>query len=198
MIPDGIRFTFTVALGSAYGGKTVETSQGQLTADESGNITVTAAPDGAVRIKRLLKGTSVTITETASAGFTPNDGAQKSITVEAGENRIAYTNVYAPGPVSPVNLTVSGTKLLEGRDWQAGDSFAFLLEYKPAGTQTWQSAGTTSVSYDPANADFNKFSFTDMVQGITYDTAGVYAFRVSEVDGTIGALPTIRWSATSM
>lgn len=185
LIPDGMSFSFTVSLGSKYAGKTVETSQGALTADESGSITVTVAPDGAVRIKNILNGTAVTVTEAAAVGFTPNGGAQKSVTIKAGENHLAYTNVYAPRPVQPVNLTVSGTKLLEGRDWQAGDCFTFQLEYRLAGDDTWNKLGETSVSYDPNNAEFNHFSFTELVQGIPYDTAGVYSFRVSEVEGTV-------------
>lgn len=187
-VPDGLSFDFTVSLGSDYAGKTVETSQGDRTADESGNITVSAAPGGAVRIKDLMDGTSVTITEAAKGAFTSEGGAVKSITIQPGDNTIVYTNTYTPGPVNPVNLTVSGTKLLEGRDWQEGDTFTFQLEYKLAGNDAWQNAGTASVSYDASKADFNKFSFTELVQVITYTSAGEYSFRVSEVEGTVGGI----------
>lgn len=184
-LPEGLSFDFTVSFGTEYAGKTVKTSLGEFTADETGRIIVSVAPNSAVRIRSLAKGTSVTVTEAAVAGFTPEGGAERSLTIQTGENRLAYTNVYAPGPVDPVNLTVNGTKLLEGRAWQEGDSFTFRLEYKLAGNEAWQTAGTTSVAYDPANADFNKFSFTEMVQGVAYDAAGEYSFRVSEVEGTV-------------
>lgn len=202
-IPAGLSFDFTVSLGESYAGKTVETSQGEMTADENGSITVSAAPDGAVRIKDLLDGSSVTVTEAAANGFTPEDGVEKSVTIRCGDNDITYTNAYAPGPVKPVNLAVSGTKLLEGRDWQEGDSFTFLLEYKLAGgSAEWKQLGTASVIYelveitDPETGtitmqpkpDFDKFSFTELVQSLTYDTAGEYSFRVSEVDGSIGGI----------
>ena len=187
-LPEGLSFDFTVSLGADYAGKTVETSQGDKIADEKGNITVSAAPGSAVRIKDLMDGTPVTVTESPNGAFTPEGGAEQSITIQSGDNTITYTNIYAPGPVDPVDVTVTGTKLLEGRDWQEGDSFTFQLEYKLAGNDTWQNAGTASVSYDPANADFNKFSFTELVQGITYSSAGEYSFRVSEVEGTVGGI----------
>ena len=187
-IPAGLSFDFTVSLGSDYAGKTVETSEGNKVADKNGNITVSVAPDGAVRVKDLLDGTVITVTEAGKNAFTPQGGAEKSVTIQSGDNTIVYTNAYAPAPVGTVNLTVIGTKLLEGRDWQEGDSFTFQLEYKLAGNENWQNAGTTSVSYDPANADFNKFSFTELVQGITYSSAGEYSFRVSEVEGTVGGI----------
>lgn len=188
-VPGGLSFDFTVSLGEHYAGKTVVTSQGEKIADENGNITVSTAPEGAVRIKDLADGTSVTVTEAPRAGFTPNGGAEQLITIQSGDNEVIYTNTYAPGPVENVNLTVSGTKLLEGREWQEGDSFTLLLEYKLAGEgQDWQRAGTTVVSYDPADPDFNKFSFTELVQGVPYAAAGEYSFRVSEVEGTVGGI----------
>lgn len=202
-IPDGLSFDFSISLGESYAGKTVDTSLGDITADENGVITLSVVAGKAVRICDLVGGTAVTVTEGFATGFTPYGGAEKTITIQRGtENRIEYVNDYAPSPVSSVNLTVSGTKLLEGRDWQEGDSFTFQLDYKLAGEETWEKAGETSVSYelievtDPETqevhyepkSDFDKFSFTDLVQSITYDTAGEYSFRVSEVDGTIGGI----------
>lgn len=209
-IPNGLSFDFSVALGESYAEKTVSTSQGDITADENGNITLSVEADKAVRICDLKDGTSVTVTESTKNGFIPENGAEKTITVQRGkENHISYINNYIPNPIDfndltggDANLTVSGTKLLEGRDWQEGDSFTFQLEYKLADEQEWKIAGTTQVTYelieitDPEaqevhyepKPDFDKFSFTDLVQGITYDTAGEYSFRVSEVDGTIGGI----------
>lgn len=203
-IPETAVFTFTVDLGESYAGKTLETSQGEKQADENGCITLSVKPDEAVRVSDLLAGTSVTITEAPAAGFTPDGGAVKTFTVVQGENSVTYTNDYTPSPVAPVNLTVTGTKLLEGRDWQEGDSFTFLLEYKLAGAGTvWQELGTAAVTYerieveDPEEPgktiwvekpDFDKFSFTDLIQSIRYSSAGIYSFRLSEVEGAIGGI----------
>ena len=206
-IPDGLSFDFTVSLGADYAGKTVATSQGNRTADENGSITVSATPGGAVRIQDLMDGTSVTVTESPRGAFSPAGGAERSITIQSSDNTITYNNVYAPGPVDPVNMTVTGTKLLEGRDWQEGDSFTFLLEYKMSGhNDEWKELGEASVTYeliqvqdpefpdDPEKTiwiekpDFDKFSFTELVQGVAYTSAGEYSFRVSEVEGTVGGI----------
>ena len=202
-IPNGLSFDFSVSLGESYAGKTVDTSQGDITANESGVISLSVVAGKAVCFYDLVEGNVVTVTESSATGFTPDGGAEKTITIQRGtENHIEYVNDYAPSPVSPVNLTVNGTKLLEGRDWQEGDSFTFQLDYKLADEEAWKKAGEMSVTYelievtDPETKevyyepkpDFDKFSFTDLVQAITYDTAGEYSFRVSEVEGTISGI----------
>lgn len=209
IIPEGLSFDFSVALGESYIGKTVKTSQGDITADENGNISLSMAVGTAVRIFDLEDGTTVTVTESSATGFTPDGGTEKSITIQRGENSIAYINDYKPMPIDftnltggDANLTVSGTKVLDGREWQEGDSFTFQLDYKLSGEETWEKAGETTVTYElieVTNSEtqevryepkpyFDKFSFTELVQGITYDTVGEYSFRVSEVDGTIGGI----------
>lgn len=186
VIPDGLEFEFTVNLGENYKSKTVETSLGEMTADDNGTVMIKLAPDEAVCIEELTEGTYVTITEDGKTGFTPEGGAQKSLTVHAGDNPITYTNIYEPAAVNPVNVTVTGTKQLDGRDWQEGDSFTFLLEYKLMnGNQDWQELGTAVVSYDAENSDFNQFDFSAQVQNAAYDTAGTYAFRIVETGGTV-------------
>jgi len=193
-VPSNLSFDFTVNLGKDYAGKTLQTSQGEIKADAGGKLSVSVAPDEAICIEEIKTGTSVTVTEKAKDGFTPKDGAEKSAKIVSGKNTIHYANDYKPNPVRKVNLTVGGTKELVGRDWQAGDTFTFLIEYKPAGSdQSWKKAGTTTVTYEldasgQPKADFNKFSFSEFVQGITYSTEGVYSFRVSEVAGSISGV----------
>lgn len=186
-IPDDLSFDFEVSLGEEYAGKTVETSQGDTITDENGDISLSIPGNGMVCIQNLPIGTEVTVTEADKPSFTPEEGAEKSIVIQSEENTLHYINHYEPEPVNPVNVTVSGTKILEGRDWQEGDSFTFLLEYKLAG-EDWQSVGTASVAYDPDNADFDKFYFTDLIQNISYTSAGVYAFRMSEIAGSLGGI----------
>ena len=71
-------FDFTIELGAAYANKTLRTSQGDLTADANGVLTVQIAQGeaNALSVWDLEKGTSVTVTEQTAAGFTP-DAAQK-------------------------------------------------------------------------------------------------------------------------
>lgn len=192
VLPDGLSFSFEISLGSDFAGETVETSLGDLVADEEGKIDISIVPDRAVRIKDLPEGTPVTVTEVSYGLFTPEDGAEKAVTIQSGVNTIVYTNTYTPGPADPSNLTVTGTKLLEGREWQAGDSFTFRLDYKLADSgQEWKSVGTetepvtVTLTYDPEKPDSNQFSLTELVRSVTYSCAGVYSFRVYEVTGNV-------------
>lgn len=188
-LPEGLRFELNIAFGNGFAEKKLNTSQGEKVADEQGNITVNVVPGGAVEIYDLPVGTSVVVTETESAGFTPKEGPTRSVAIQRGENKINYVNEYKPAPVNPVNLTVDGTKLLEGRDWQEGDCFEFLLEYKVAnGNEEWQPVGKAVVTYESTKPDFAGFSFSERIQGITYNVAGVYSFRVSEKEGSIDGI----------
>ena len=187
IIPGSLRFDFHVCLGPDYAGADIETSHGTRTADDSGTITVTIAPNEAVSITGIRKGTAVTVTEASSDGFTPTGGPEKTITIGAGIYQLLYTNAYAPDPADAA-VTVTGTKLLDGRDWLDGDRFSFLLEYKQPGAGEWTTLGTTSVEYDPADPNFDQFDFTDLLRTVTFDTAGEYAFRISEEAGTIGGI----------
>ena len=205
-VPEELSFGFTVDLGAKYAGKTLVTSQGKVTADTNGVITLSVGAGEAVRVQELLVGTSVTVTEGEKTGFTTGGENPRSLTVARGENETVFDNTYAPAPADATLLAVAGTKYIDGRPWQAGDSFTFQLEYKRAGDAQWQSLGTAAVTYeqiqiqdpefpdDPEKLiwvdkpDFDKFNFTDLVQSLSYDAAGTYSFRVSEVEGTIGGM----------
>lgn len=189
VLPTDLEFTFTLSFGQDLAGQSLETSRGVMQTDEKGDLAITLAPGGTFRVRDLPLGTQVTVTESPAPGFTPAEGGSRTVTIRRGDNRVDFTNVYAPGPVEQVPLTVEGVKILEGRDWQEGDCFSFLLEYKLAGEGSqWQTAGTAQVRYDPDDPDFDKFSFTSLIQTLRFDTAGVYAFRVSETAGDISGI----------
>lgn len=189
LVPEDLRFGFTVCLGPEYAGKTVQTSQGDLTADDSGAIFLTLAPTEAVSIRGIREGTAVTVTEEPAPGFTPESGPAQTVTIGPERSQLRYNNVYAPAPADTSGITVTGTKLLEGRDWQEGDRFTFTLEYRHASAeQDWQTLGTETVTYDPEDPKFDRFDFTELVRSVIFDTAGEYAFRVSEVDDGQGGI----------
>ena len=188
LLPAGLSFPFAVSFGTDYAGATIETSQGDFTADENGTILLNLAPGEAVRMENIREGTAVTVTEEPAPGFSPDGGPTRTVTIGSGDGQLTYVNIYAPAPADPA-VTVTGTKLLEGRDWQEGDRFSFNLEYRHAGTETgWQTLGTADVAYDPENPDFDRFDLTDLLRAVPFDQAGTYAFRVSEVSGEIGGI----------
>lgn len=201
-VPDGLSFIFEVALGEEYAGETLKTSQGEKTADENGVIIVTVAPGSRTTVYDIVGGTVVTVTETnIGKGFTP-DAVSREIEIQKyQDNLLTFTNTYVPEQADTSELSVSGIKTLVGRDWIEGDSFTFELEVNNAGI--WESVGTQTVTYelveqpDPEEpektvfvpkSDFDKFDFTELIRSLAFDQAGIYSFRVSEVEGTIGGL----------
>lgn len=85
-------------------------------------------------------------------------------------------------PINPDNVTVGGIKLLEGREWQAGDSFTFVLEMQDG--EEWTRLGEKTVSYSE-NEGFNKFDFSDVFRALSFDKVGTYTFRMTEEEGTL-------------
>ena len=192
-IPENLTFSFLVELGADYADKTVYTSDGPLVADETGAVLVQVRPNDSLTIRELLAGIEVKVTELQSnPGFYVVDGPEtRSFIIPERQGVIAsYVNEYTPSPVSDRNLTVTGEKVLEGRDWMEGDSFTFAMDYRFAGDpdSLWVSAGTATVTYDAENESFNLFDLTQAVQALTFDRHGVYAFRVYEQEGTVGGI----------
>lgn len=204
-IPDNLTFDFQVRLGDSYTeNMTVKTSQGDKEVDGNHCVTLEVKPGNSVTIENILIGTEITVEElldtTKTPGFAVKDEeAIKTCIIQKGDNIVTFTNIYEPSAVNPVNLTVSGTKELEGREWQEGDAFAFKLEYEKE-DGIWEEIATDTVKYeliesgDPENPeyiekpDFNKFDFNEAIQKFTFDHAGIYAFRVSEMAESIGGV----------
>lgn len=97
-------------------------------------------------------------------------------TVTEGANP-TFTNTYAAESVT-LKTGVSVTKVLEGRDWKASDSFEFTIA--PKGNAPAPSKGLTA----KATKDAQTVSFGDF----TFDKAGTYVYEVSEVKGSIGGV----------
>ena len=188
VIPDNIAFDFKVDLGLLYANKTIKTTIGDITADKNGLIQISVKPNQSFAAEGIDAGTKVTVTEVPKDGngFSVKDGVStmEGIVSEDGSLKFEYVNVYTPASVSPVNVFVSGEKILEGRDWQDGDTFSFKLEQKQ-NDDSWVILGTKTVTYNVGDATFNHFDFTNTVQTLSFDKVGVYEFRITEVVGNL-------------
>jgi len=185
-IPRNISFDFNVELGSYYAGAKLSTTAGEMTADASGTLSISVKPGATFGIEGLEEGMVVKVTEkrTTLDGFAVKGDATKTVTVgAAGAVSTSFVNTYTPDAVKPGNVTVSGVKVLEGRQWQQGDSFSFVLEQKDG--ENWRKLGEKTVTYDAENADFSEFDFNDVFQALFFDKVGTYTFRMSEMVGTL-------------
>ena len=179
VIPGNIAFDFKVELGAYYANTTLSATAGgtmtPVTVDGGGSFTVSVKPGVPVTIEGIDEGTVVTVTEQATtlAGFAMKGNATQVVTLGTGGTAtVAFVNTYTPQPVS---VSVAGEKHLTGRPWRDGDSFTFKLERLNGNSQT--ELGRKTITYDAANAEFNKFNFGD----ITFTEIGEYQFCMTEV-----------------
>ncbi len=188
VIPDNIAFDFKVDFGSLYANTSIKTTTGDIVADENGSIQISVKPGESFAAHGIDAGTKVTVTEIQEndGGFTVKDGtaAMEGIVAEDGSLKFEYVNLYTPTGVRPVNVSVVGTKILDGREWKSGDTFSFKLEQKQS-DETWTVIGTKSVTYDAKNTAFNQFEFSDLIQALTFEKVGTYNFRMTEVVGNL-------------
>lgn len=196
-LPDGLTYDFEFYV-DGYAGQTVSTSQGDMTVDDYGYLTLSVPNNGSVTIHELEEGTTVWASENLKPGYSVKpsqsdditdgeDGRSKGLVMARGQNTVQFVNVYAPAPVPDANITVTGEKTLVGRDWQEGDSFTFRLEYETE-PDNWFYLGEDTITYSPDHDTFNQFDFTDLVKNVTFDSPGTYSFRVTEVEETLGGV----------
>ncbi len=203
-IPADQIFTIKVTLtgiGTANETFTAAITDGTLysvTTDETGSFILTLAHNQQLTIFDLPEGTVATVVETdPPAGFTPtyydNGAVGDGIVTVVADNVVSVIvrNDYAPAQVYPVNVTVSGTKTLTGRDWQADDTFTFQLQ-EQIGPDQWEVMSEQTVT----GADADKiFDFNGAFANEAYAAAGSYYYRVVEIEPT-GNLGGITYDKT--
>lgn len=189
-IPADLTFTMQVTLqgigtaNATFDAVHTNGSYDEIVTDANGRFTVQLKHNESLEVHNLPDGTVVTVVEqNPPAGFTPayvdnGEAGDGSVTV-AGDATVSVVveNRYAAAEVYPVNITVTGSKQLVGRDWQAGDSFTFKLE-KLVGDDTWQPLGDSAT----ATAANKTFAFDNAFAGERYTAAGTYYYRVVEME----------------
>ena len=99
--------------------------------------------------------------------------------LQAETETVKNTFVPVQSVTHDLDISVTGEKILEGRDWQENDSFLFNLEIWDAESESWKAAGTEYVVYGD-----NSFDLSDLVQNQLAEP-GVYTFRVTEGKGSL-------------
>lgn len=110
-----------------------------------------------------------------------------------------FTNEYSLTELRATDVSVSGTKTLEGRDFREGDSFTFTVTALDAAPLP----KTTTVTIEPridaaGTVTGNIFTFGGEADPITYKKAGTYVYEIKESceapSGT-DAIPGITYDA---
>lgn len=108
--------------------------------------------------------------------------------VSDDSRRVLFENTYRAEDVTVKTADFGLTKVLEGRDWQDGDSFTFLLEGVNGAPVPMGDDGEPStrvaVGFDDATDGMAKIDFGSIV----YTQAGQYEYKVTEKHGSAGGV----------
>ena len=185
-VPDSVKFSFDVTLGSEY----AEQTFGDYTTDANGVIHL-AMPSGESRTIEYLpvEMKKVKVEEKdIPEGFTPEGGAEKTVKlIRSGDARADYFNIYDPAEAVN-NIQLKVRKTINGRNWKDDDAFTFVLE-QLTGDSTW-----TKIAEKDAVKDGRTLDFTEDIQSIHFTEAATYTFRVREDETSSGGIivdPTI-------
>lgn len=127
----------------------------------------------------------ITYTDTPAVtvfNVTDNNG-QLSVT-RSSTTGLTFVNTFTP---DPVDVSLEGTKILQGRDWLDGDEFNFEIK---AVSENAPEPGATEVSVtkDSAGGTFNFGT-------LRFTEEGTYEYEISEVIPDSGAIPGITYDA---
>ncbi len=189
-IPADKVFTMQVTLSGIGTANAVFTAEhsgnseiASVTTDADGKFTVALKHEEQLEIFGLPAGTLATVVEqNPAAGFTPIywDNGQLGdgqVTIaDANTVSVIVVNDYEATEVFPVNINVSGRKLLRNQNWQQGYSFDFVLQ-KLLDDGSWQELGTAQASYGAT-----EFTFANAFANEKYEAAGTYYYRVIEIE----------------
>ena len=108
--------------------------------------------------------------------------------VSDNSRKVLFENTYRAKNATVATADFGLTKVLEGRDWQDGDSFTFLLEGVNGAPVPMGDDGAPStevdVSSDDATDGVAKIDFGSIV----YTQAGQYEYKVTEEHGSAGGM----------
>lgn len=108
--------------------------------------------------------------------------------VSDNSRKVLFENTYRAKNATVATADFGLTKVLEGRDWQDGDSFTFLLEGVNGAPVPMGDDGAPStevdISSDDATDGVAKIDFGSIV----YTQAGQYEYKVTEEHGSAGGM----------
>lgn len=108
--------------------------------------------------------------------------------VDDDNRKILFENTYKAADASFATAKLGLTKVLEGRDWQDGDSFAFLLEGVDGAPVPLGDNGAPSTSVVVGPNDVVDGAAKIDFGSIVYTQPGQYDYRVTEERGSAGGM----------
>ncbi len=163
-----------------------------VTTDANGSFQITLKNTQHLAVTGLPEGTVATVVEQdPGQGFTAeywDNGILGDGIVEVNTDNVAaviVVNDYTPDEVDQVNITVTGTKTLTGRDWEETDSFRFQLQKWNPDTTSWTGMSTQEIKGTDTDRNFD---FNGAFANEHYTVADTYYYRVVELDDGLGGI----------
>lgn len=185
----------TESLEVAFDGQGVATVE--LKDGESIEIPGMSGADYSIVEQNLPAGFAVSKIEDADTVDNATHTASGTIAVGPADETVTFTNTYSVTPVTTdgLNIDLSGSKTISGRDFQAGDTFTFtiaaarLTPNAPLPTDDADGDGSpTTVTVKPNSGTLVNFEFDD----IEFTKPGEYRYVVRE---SAGNLPGVDYDA---
>ena len=192
-VPNNANFTFKVTMESKKGltlkgilrtnGTSDEDKEIQF--DNNGVSEITLTANQSLEILNVGKDVAYTIEEIdIPEGFTSNQTDNKVEGITANSNSvIEFTNNYGVEPITSTDLklNLTGKKIIEGRDFKAGDKFEFNIlasKYTPdAPLPQKDGKDVVSTIIEPTNGIETEFAFDGI---ITFTKPGEYRYIIRE------------------
>ena len=159
----------------------------ELTAGQSIELQGMAGVDYEIRETELPEGFRISNVEGADEVDNETHTASGVIAVGADDESVTFTNNYSVASTTTAELGIDldGTKTIDGRDFQEGDTFTFRIAAAqatpdaPLPTEDMDNDGSAATAtITPASGNSASFGFGD----ITFTEPGEYRYIITEVN----------------
>ncbi len=191
IIDENKQFDFTVELtndeGVALSGTysyVITNGENQTTGTIASGDTIKLKANDILTINGLPHNSKYTVTEKAEAGYTTvANGKSGHIvygTITAGQTSSKdYINHYSVKELTyPTNTEISGVKVIDGRDWQEGDTFKFKVSAVNGGPLPTNSEITLTIPEGTKVLDGQEVPFN--FGTATFTKPGEYIYTITE------------------
>ena len=180
VIPENVKLNYQIDLGTNYANKEIVTTEGVFNTDENGLFNISIKPNNNVIVYDVSAGIEVKVTQlNTTPGFEIVNPTITKVMSDTEISDIIFESEYKPLPAVVENFTISGEKVLEGREWNENDSFAFKLEVQ-VGSE-WIELGKDTITYNSEDPDFAKFDLSEYINDLEIPVAAKVKFRMTEV-----------------
>lgn len=165
----------------------------ELTADQTVELKGMAGADYSIKEVNIADGFALSNVEGAdtTSGSGNDTVASGEVNTGAADETVTFTNNYSVTPATStgLNIPLSGSKAIDGRDFQAGDEFTFTIAAAQATPDAplpqKDGADVTSVTINPTSGETADFAFDGE---ITFTEPGEYRYIIRETQGDLAGV----------